>query len=170
MNTLGKLALVLSVLPALTFATSLHPDTFTNDDVAKVVKPLNAQKIGREGKILRSRRQHPFSNFLIGIPAEVVTASACVDFVGTVSTVNNKTLDVKALGASDPVNETCIEIYPMPVKTLLTIEMNILTGGFVPAQRFQQQLVNINGAGQFIVTLDLHEERVTIKPVRPVLH
>lgn len=162
-----KLALVVGILPVLASATSLHPDTFRRDEVSKVLKALNVENVGREGAVLRTNRRHPYTSFLIGIPAEVATASACVDFVGQETTVDTgRVTQLRAMGASDPLNEACIEIYPMPVPTQLTITMNVLTGGFVPAQRYHQQLVNIHGAGLYLVTLDLHEERVTIRPNR----
>ncbi len=165
-----RIALILSLLPLLAMATSTRPET---DEVAPTLAPVAIQNIAREGKVMRSQHQHPFTDLLIAIPAEVSTASVCVDFVGQQTTGESEgsSISITALGASNPLQQACIEIFPMPVKTQLTFNMRILTGGFVPAGRYHRKVVNFTRGGSFLVTYDMQENRVSVEPMlKHVMH
>jgi len=162
MKTFQKFALSLALLPAFAFATS---PMLENKVVSPSLVQVKIADIGREGSILKTRQQHPTTEFLIGIPVTVSTGSACIDFVGQEATVNAQGVTrLRALGATDPVVDACIEIFPLPVATQLTFSMSVLTGGIVQAPQFHKRYVQIEGAGMFQVTLDLYADRVTIQP------
>lgn len=161
---LAKVAMLVSILPVLAFGRSLHPDTFRSE-VAPVLQTLSVQNVASEGVVLKQDHFHPTTSFLIGIPAQVDTRSACVDFVGTETRVGAIT-SIRAVGSSNPVMDACIAVMPMPVTTQITLKMDVVTGGFVPAARIQQRIVDISGAGRFSVTLDMSTERVSVRRIR----
>ena len=157
MTSLKTVVLGLSLVPLLSFATH------TSDVSPKIVQ-LKVGNVSREGTVLRKIRQHPFTRFLVGIPLDVTLKDACTDYVGQQDVTTSVLTRLLTLGAKDPLNDICIDVLPAPVNTQLTLEMNVLTGGFVPAQRFQHQMVELSGAGTFDVTLDMDTMRVTITP------
>lgn len=161
---LSKLALMVSILPVLAFGRSpILPDS--RAEVASTLHTLEISNVGTEGEVLKQNFFHPTTTFLIGIPAQVNTGSACVDFVGQETQVQ-RLKSIRAVGATNPMQDACIAVMPMPVHTKLTLQMKVLTGGFVPAGRFQQERIHIEGAGNFVVTLDMDTERVTVRRTR----
>lgn len=159
MNRISKMFLGLALVSTGAFAADLAP----------VLKSLNVTEVGKVGKVVKSRHQHPFSSFLIAIPVKVEEGSACTNFVGQTTVAAKapkKAALLTAVGATDPGIDACIEIYPMPVDSNLTVEMKVLTGGFVPAQPRQNMLVEIAGAGNYLLELDMSTERVKIHPVK----
>lgn len=167
MKAISKLAMLMVIVSSASFATSLHPDTFR--EVANGLRKIEISEVEQLGKVLRVRRQHPYSTFLIGIPAKVGTGDACTTFVGQQITATRPQAPqlptITALGARNPMTEACIEIFPMPVKTYLSIEMKVLTGGFVPAQPVQTMMVDIAGVGLHKLTLDMGSSEVKIDKV-----
>lgn len=159
MNSISKLFLGLAFVSTGAFAADLAP----------VLKSLRVTEVGSYGQVVKSRHQHPFSNFLISIPVKVEEGSACTNFVGqtTVELKAPKALtQLTAVGASDPGVDACIEIYPMPIDTKLTVDMKVLTGGFVPAANTQTMLVNIASSGTYKLVLDMGSEKVKISKVK----
>jgi hypothetical protein len=73
---------------------------------------------------------------------------------------------LQAKGSVDPLTEACIEIYPMPIKTEFTFNFSVLTGGFVPANPIQNTIVEIPGAGDYQITLDMGRDTVTLRSVK----
>jgi len=164
-----RIAAILSFLPVLAMATSLHPDTFNGgEQVADLLHTLSVANVEEVGSVLKTSGQHPYSDFLIGIPVQVETGSACTQFVGqeTIRNTQSGPITLRAVGANNPMTDACIAVMPMPVKTQLTFKMRVLTGGFVPAQRYHTQAVKIQSGGYYNVTLDLYESRVKIAPAR----
>lgn len=159
MNRISQLFLGLVLVSTGAFASDLAP----------VLKSLNVTEIGNHGKVVKSHHQHPYSTFLIAIPAKVAEESACTKFVGQTTTAAKgpkASALITAVGATDPGIDACIQIYPMPVDTNLTVEMKVLTGGFVPAKPRQAMVVEIAGAGSYLVELDMSSERVKIRSVK----
>lgn len=138
-------------------------------EVSPKLVNLNVKTVGKVGTILKETHQHPYSNFLIAIPVEVETGSVCVDFVGqedVKSTSPKATVALQAKGSVNPLTEACVEIYPMPTKTEFTFNFSVVTGGFVPAKPVQQTVVEIPGAGDYLVTLDMGRDTVTLRSVK----
>lgn len=161
-----KLAFIFSVLPVFAIATSLHPDTFRKE-VAPVLHALDVA-IQSEGEVLKTDHHHPYTDYLIALPASVNTGSACTHFVGQETTAipqRGGAINLRVLGATDPMMDACIAVMPMPVQTNLTVKMRVLTGGFVPADRLHYQLVNVAKSGTFSITLDIYDSKVTVKKV-----
>ncbi len=159
MNRISQLFLGLALVSTGAFAADLAP----------VLQSLKVSEVGNVGKVVKSRHQRPFSKYLIAIPVKVEEGSACVKFAGqtTVTLKAPKALtQLTAVGASDPEVDACIQIYPMPIDSNLTVEMNVLTGGFVPADRTQTMLVNIASSGTYKLVLDLGTEKVRISKVK----
>ena len=162
MKAFQKAVLALSVVSVMAQARSLDPNTFPKE-AAPVLRPIKVAEVAREGIILRERRNHPYTEFLIGLPVAISTGDACTKFVGQVTTKPDaNVIQISPQGASDPLTEACIAVMPQPVHTNLTLSMKVLTGGFVPAARFHTQLVMLQGRSIYKVTLDLQENKVTI--------
>ncbi len=168
MKSLSLLVLGLSLVTNLAQARSLHPDTFRGE-VAPVLSEIEVTKVAKYGEVLKSSHRRPFSNFLIAIPVSVNPGSACTSFVGQQISEkvagNGKVPTIRMMGASDPVQDACIAVMPAPVKTQLTFNMQVLTGGFVPADDIQRQLVQIMPLGLYSVTLNMGNQSVTVEPV-----
>ncbi len=165
MNLMKKAIFALAIIPLFAVAD-------VQQEVANELKSVQVSKVAKEGVVLRERHQHPTTSFLIGVPVEVSTGSACTDFVG--ETVERRgshkeTVKLTAMGATSPLTEACIEIFPMPVKTQLSFMMNIITGGFVPAANIQTQRIDIDGRGSYLVELNMETNRVRILPIRPFI-
>jgi hypothetical protein len=138
----------------------------SQSDVAPVLRSLDVN-VQLTGEVLKTDRVHPYTYFLIGIPVSVFTGDACTQFVGQESTDERAGLkSIHAMGASDPINTACIDILPQPVKTTLTVQMKVLTGGFVPAQPIQTQIVQILPHGLYEIRLDLRNDSVTVRQLR----
>jgi hypothetical protein len=166
MKNLHFFALALAFVTVTSQARSLHPDTFKTE-VAPVLSSVNIEEVGVAGEIVKSSHQHPFSDFLIAIPVKVQTGSACIDFVGQQTNVEKTGLQVlSAIGKTDPTIDACIEIFPMPVDTNLTVKMRVLTGGFVPANPVQSLIVQILPLGLYRLTLDMSNDTVKIDPLK----
>lgn len=162
-----KLLLTASVMPLFAFGTSLHPDTFRNE-VSPVLVNVNVAKVAKAGYVLKERNARPFTDVLIAIPATVSTGSVCTTFVGqeTIEPKGGPASVIQAKGVTDPTQDACIEIFPEPIKTVLTVNMHILTGGFVPAGNLQKKLVKIEGAGLYSVELEMNTDKVTIRKMK----
>jgi hypothetical protein len=154
-------------LSSASFARSLHPDTFRSD-VAPVLKQLKVVDVADQGTVLKEERNHPYTKFLIAIPVQVAEASACTKFVGqqTLNGKDNAVTRIAFLGATDALLQACIEIYPEPVKTQLTLSFNVLTGGFVPANSLQKKFFHIEGVGPYVAELDMGNNTVAVKPLK----
>ncbi len=165
MKKLSSLLLAVAFLTSNGQATSLHPDT--NRKISPKLVTTKVSKVEAAGRVLEVRRNHPFTNFVIGIPVEVSTGSACINFIGqqtTQKTGPRTSINVlTAMAATNPLTQACIEIFPMPTKHFFTVEMNVLTGGFVPAHSIQRMQVEITTAGKFMIELDMKTNRVTIQ-------
>lgn len=169
MNTLKSVLVLLALVPTLSFATSLKPIR----EVAPVLRKLKVVDVDRSGVVLKEVTNRPYTDFVVGIPVEVDPENACTTFAGQQTETPivaqaphmNKVV-ISPMGASDIVNDACIEIAPMPFKTILSVNIRVLTGGFVPAQGRHAQTVFINGAGVYIVTLDLDTNHVDINPIK----
>lgn len=158
MKSISKLFLGLALVSTGAFAAT---------DVAPVLRSLKVVEVGKLGKVVQTQRSHPFTKFVIAIPAKVEPGDACTDFVGQTTTAKapKRPVLLTAVGATSPLTQACIQIAVMPVDTNLTVEMNVLTGGFVPANPRQVMLVEIAGAGTFRLELDLGSDRVKIDRV-----
>jgi len=168
MNAVAKTVLGFFFVTTASFATSLHPNTF-HTDVAPSLHKIKITEVGSRGSVLRSRTQHPFTEFLIGIPAKVSTESACTTFVGqNVTSPRSPKFfpSISAMGATDPLIDACIEIFPAPVDTTFTVSMKVVTGGIVAAKEIQHQVVQIEGNGLYSVILDMGNNSVRIKSLK----
>lgn len=166
MKSFSLLVLGLSLVANVAQARSLHPDTFRGE-VAPVLSEIEVTKVAKYGEVLRTTHRRPFSNFLIAIPVSVNPGSACTSFVGQqVSEKNGSVPSIRMMGASDPVQTACIAVMPEPVKTQLTFNMQVLTGGFVGADDIQTQVVQIMPLGMYKVTLNMGNQSVTVEPLR----
>lgn len=166
MNAMKLFSIAILFVGFAAKATSLHPDTFRQ--VAPVLTQVPLIDVEGRGEVLKITRSHPYTRFLIGIPAKVNVMSACLDFVGQqtkLPVAGKQMVEISALAAQNPLVDACIEIAVSPIATQLTLEMEVLTGGFVPADDVQIRLVRIQGAGEFHVRLDMSNDTVTIKRV-----
>lgn len=165
MKNLTFLVVSVALVSAISQADSLHPDTFRSE-VAPVLSELAVTRVAKEGKVLKSNRMFPVSQFLIGIPVTVNPGSACTVFAGQQTEVGaSKHEVIRMLGASDPVNDACIAVMPRPVKTQATISMSVLTGGTIPAGNIQYQHIQIKPLGMYSVVLDMGNDSVTVEPL-----
>lgn len=136
-------------------------------EVAQSLKKIKVAEVAKFGKVLKENHHHPYTDILVAIPAKVAEESACTHFVGQQTSKNvNGMVSLSVLGSFDPTVDACIEIYPEPVDTQLTVQMNVVTGGFVPAERIQKQMVQIEGAGLFLIELDMDNQTVAVKPIK----
>lgn len=169
MKTFYSALLALTLVSGAASARSLHPDTFKQ--AAPVLRQLEVTNVANEGVVLRERHQHPFTEFLVGLPVTINTGDACTQFVGQQTNRNDSRRAtqprITAVGASNPLMDACIAVMPEPVNTNLSLAMSILTGGFVPAKPLHTQIVEISGAGLFVVELNIHENTVKIAPLMP---
>lgn len=166
MKSFKTMVLSLAFVAGAAQATSLHPDTFRNE-VAPVLGQIDVATVGTRGDVVKTNHNRPYTEVTIAIPVTVSTRSACVAFVGQQTNQESSGLQViRAIGASDPVNDVCIAIMPMPINTKLTVKMKILTGGFVPAQPIQRQIVQIMPLGLHEITLDMGNNSVTVRPLQ----
>ena len=166
MKSLKFFVVALAFVSAASQARSLHPDTFRNE-VAPVLSQLEVTSVATKGEVLKENHHHPFSNFTIAIPVTVNPGSACTAFVGQQTTVERSGLKaIQMMGASDPINDVCIAVMPMPEKTQLTFDFQVLTGGFVPAQPIQTQIIQILPNGLYEVRLDMGNKSVTVRALR----
>jgi len=155
-----NLVIALSAVTAMAQAESLHPDTFGG----AVGQKQQITRVEREGKVVRVRRSHPFTKYIIEIPVTVAPKDACTKITGQKNLVDGgRILEIAVMGKS--TSQNCIEIVPRPVDMTVKFEMNILTGGFVPAATIQKQVVQFHGIGLHTVTLNLDNKVVTIKPL-----
>lgn len=138
-------------------------------EVAPKLVNLNVTSVESRGAILQQDHRHPFTNFLISIPVEVSTGSVCTTFVGQedVKSTSPKTkIGLQAKGSVNPMTQACIEIFPMPIKTQFTYNFQVLTGGFIAANPIQQRVIEISGAGDYLIILDMNNETVKLHPVK----
>lgn len=134
------------------------------DDIAPRLGKLRVIKVQKEGKVLSETHRHPYTKFLLGIPVTVVLPNVCTQFVGqqtTGSTRSNPVTMIEVMGSSNPLAQVCIEIVAEPVQTVLTFEMTVVTGGFVPAHGDQTDIVKIANR-LYAVTLNIDNNTVTI--------
>ncbi len=157
--------LIMGLLALSSVAQATSPVFETVKEPASTLHSLQITQVGNEGLVLRDRFQHPYTDFLLAIPVTISTGDACTGFVGQITGGNEKLVEVTAIGAKNPLHDTCIAVLPSPVSTTLTIQMRVLTGGFVPAGRIQKRTVQFNGVGMQEISLDLTNNTVSIKPV-----
>ena len=151
------LAAVVAILPSLAFATSpVRPV-----DLADIVGTLAVSKVEQTGYVVSSQNRHPFTSYLIAIPAEILTGDACTQFVGQ-STIKGGVTQIQVFGSRKAGVDGCIKILPRPVHTNLSVRMEVLTGGIVAADRIQTMLVHFGTAGTYEVELDMKTDRVEI--------
>lgn len=159
MHFFQKVAFVVGLIPVLASASAMA------NEVSSTLAPISATVVSNQGVVLKTTNLHPFTTFVIGIPAQVLSPSACTAFVGQQNTVlpNSNVLRITVMGASDPVNDMCIAVMPTPVDTQLTFTMKVTTGGFAPANQFQTAFVQVGNA-VYQVTLNLATQQVSILP------
>ena len=137
--------------------------------VAQVASPvlnkLEITQVASEGKVLKERRNHPYTNFLVGVKVRVATNSACVKLAGQVNAGTKQLLEVSAIGSSNPVNDVCVAVMPMPIEAVFTVDFPVLTGGVVAGPRYVKKIVQFNGIGMQELELDTTYKTVTVKPV-----
>lgn len=132
---------------------------------APVLNKLEITQVASEARVLRERRHHPYTDFLVGVKVRVATNSACVKLAGQVNGGTKQLLEVTAIGASDAVNDACIAVMPMPIESVFTVDFPVLTGGIVASPRFVKKIVQFNGVGLHELELDTSDKTVTVKPV-----
>ena len=159
-----NLLFVLLALSSMSYATSLPSPVLK---VAVTLHSLQITKVATEGSVLRERTSHPYTDLLVSIPVMVSTGDACTHFAGQTTVVNEKVVDVTAIGSRNPLTEACIAVMPMPVSQNLTVNVKVLTGGIVAAERIQKRIVQFHGVGLHEISLDLTHNTVTIRPVGP---
>lgn len=133
-------------------------------DIAPTLRELSIVNVQTTGRVLKNTYQHPFSTFLLAIPAEIELPDACTEFVGQKTTPRmgvNKIARLQAIGAFDPLTDACIAVEVPPVKTTLTYAMKVLTGGILPAQGNVNDLIRL-GNRTYKVTLNVDTMAVTV--------
>src|SRR4051794_40801810 len=101
-----KLALFASILPAFAMATSILPPSRLAAP-AKVLRELAMSNINVKGQILRVTENRPYTNYVIGIGADVSTANACTQFVGQETSKVGKVIRIRAMGVADALTTIC---------------------------------------------------------------
>ena len=117
---------------------------FAAPEVVGNLIDLNISKVEEKADVLKETHNHPYTEMLIGIHAFVDQNSACVTIAGQEMTINTvkerrkltapQSGRIRVLGAVDPLNDACIDLFVPPVEKVLTFPVNVLTGGFVPAR------------------------------------
>lgn len=137
-------------------------------DVAPRISELRVERVARQGEVVSERDFRPFTHFKITVPVTVNAGSACTSFAGQETRMEASHLQViRMVGASDPLIDACIEILPEPIETRMVVEMKVLTGGIIAANRIQRQVIQVLPLGMFEVTLDMHTQKVTVKALKP---
>ena len=166
MNRLKFFAVALAFVSMASQARSIQPDAFRGE-VAPVLSQIEVTNVALKGEVLKENSMHPYTNFTIAIPVMVSTGSACTTFVGQQTKIEESGLQsIQMMGSTDPIVDACIEIFPMPVKSLLTFNFQVVTGGFVPADPIQTQIIQILPLGMYEVTLNMNNNSVTVRAIR----
>lgn len=156
-----KFFLFLLIIPFVANATSVPAPA---PEVARSLVPLHVVGVESTGIVLNETFVHPKTTYLIGLKAKVALPNVCTEFVGqTTSPLQGTNLvNLTAHGTVNPLEEYCIDIAPMPVETMLTVPMEVLTGGFVPADKTQELYLQIRGLGIYTVELNTETKAVTV--------
>ncbi len=163
MKAIRNIFLALAVLPLTGFADGSW-NVGINDAAPAIIDNQFAE-VESMGTVIRVQKNHPYTEYTLGLPVKVGDGSACNKFVG-IQTIQKKDRTVlKALGTTNPLIDACIQIYVMPTEAIAVYKMKVLTGGFVPAARDQERVVEFAGKGKFLVHLDMSNDAVTIHPV-----
>lgn len=159
MSRFQKAFLVLSFLPLVASAkTVFKPELVPNVITAEITE------LAPKGYVAQAITNHPYTDYLIALPGKVTTGDACTRFVGQEVKATKMGTKLKALAVVDPMVHACIQIVPAPQKATFNFTMKVVTGGFVPADRYHQENVEVEGLGLFEVTLDMHTNLVSVRP------
>lgn len=158
MKTLLNLFFVIAALSTPVFAQT--------NETAPVLNELSITEVSAYGNVLKRNEGFgaiPTSQILVGIPVKVSTGSVCVDFAGQQTTQVPGMEVIKAIGATDPMIDACIEIFPMPVDSVLTTTFEIRFDPRVRLSSRQTKIVRI-GKDVYTLTLNLGNDSVMIEP------
>lgn len=129
-----------------------------NPEVSPTLADLRLADVASAGVVLKRNSMFPVETIMVGIPATVATQSACTHFVGQETTLVGKHEIITAKGATDPMIDACIDIYPEPVNTVLTTTFQV-----------NNELFKSRPPVSKVVVLDGRRYRVTLKNAHEVL-